>query len=418
MNEAQRNEARKSRLLVALSRMPGMTALATAKLACISITSVRPALKELLEAGLVRVEVAEGTAGAKKSYFVVGDAAVVAKAKLNEAELAKVDPSLHARGAPIDYELKGVTTWDPETKQWIKTQKRNDSPQDFLDAFSRAVAVRELPVRDEVPAPEATNDRLMAIYPIGDPHFGLYAWCKMTGQDFNLAIAERNLRAAANRLIASMPPAKRAVVIPLGDFTHSDNMQNRTARSGNTLDVSDAWPRVMESMVDVTIHIVDKALEKHELVDVMVVIGNHDDQSSMMLALTLRLYYRNNPRVRVDDGYGTYRYVEFGNCLVGTTHGHTTKSANLAGVMACDRKEAWGRTTHRYWYCGHIHKETKDERYGVIWEAFRTLAASDNWAHSAGYRSGRSMIGDVLDIEHGRILRNEVGIAQIQGEAA
>jgi hypothetical protein len=157
----------------------------------------------------------------------------------------------------------------------------------------------------------------------------------------------------------------------------------------------------------------DRALEKHEIVELDMQAGNHDAHTAVMLSLCLAEHYRNNPRVVVDEGPSKYHYREFGECLIGSTHGDTCKLAALAEIMACDQREAWGRTKHRYWYTGHVHHESRKELRGCIVETFRTLAASDAWHAGQGYRSGRSMVCDVLHKTRGRIMRHEVGVEEL-----
>ncbi len=427
----ERAEMRRERVLAGMAEHPGKTLKELSTLIRMNILSTRAAAAELLASGRARVEVSaakgdvRGTGSGKprNEHFAID--APEQPADYEEVQ-AHVDGTLHIDGAPAGFRAKGMSTQrrvvDPRTGreviQWVKTERDPHDPQLLLESIKRAVARADLPARAAVPVAEGYNTRQLTVYPIGDPHLGLYAWCKMTGQDWNLEMAEYALGRAADHLVNVAPRTQRCCIIPLGDYSHSDNMQNRTARSGHPLDVSDVWPKVQESILRVTLRIVDRALEKHEFVDVMVMIGNHDDQSAMMLSLALTVIYRNNPRVRIDEGYNVFRYLEFGKCLIGAHHGHTAKKQDLAGIMAVDRAEAWGRTKHRYIYVGHFHHEWKTESMGVIIEGFRTMAGPDNYTHSAGYRSGRSMVCDVLDIEYGRIARHEVGIDQLRGEAA
>ena len=95
--------------------------------------------------------------------------------------------------------------------------------------------------------------------------------------------------------------------------------------------------------------------------------------------------------------------------------GDTVKMANLPGVMACDRSEDWGQTTHRYWYQGHIHHEDRKEFPGVVVEAFRTLAARDAWHAGQGYRAGRDMNLIVHHKDYGEIERHRCDIAMLKG---
>jgi hypothetical protein len=248
---------------------------------------------------------------------------------------------------------------------------------------------------------------------MGDPHIGMLSWRHETGDDFDLKIAERNLVAAVDRLVGLAPPSKRALIVNLGDFYHSDNKEGRTARSGNSLDVDSRWDKVLRVGIMAMVRCVDRALEKHECVRVINEIGNHDDHSSIMLGVCLSHHFRDNPRVEIDTSPARYHWYEFGLNLIGVTHGHGAKARDLPGVMAADRSEAWGRTKFRFWLCGHVHHESKKEYPGAIVETFRTLAARDAWHHGEGYRAGRNMVCDVYHRTRGRILRHEVGVEEL-----
>ena len=90
----------------------------------------------------------------------------------------------------------------------------------------------------------------------------------------------------------------------------------------------------------------------------------------------------------------------------------------MLGVMANDRAKDWGETTHRRFYCGHIHHEVVKEVPGVTVEYLRTLAGSDAWHRGQGYRAGRDMKMDVFHREDGLINRHIVGIEAVRRRAA
>ena len=318
---------------------------------------------------------------------------------------------------PEGFHVRGTSTYygkDGEKKgQWVKSQIDQESRIELLmrafEGFAEPFAARSTPVT----APDVSDADLLAVYPLGDPHLGMYAWAEETGNDFDLEIAEQQLTAAVDNLVDIAPNATQALIANLGDFFHSDTQDNRTARAGNPLDVDTRWQKVLRVGVRAFRRLIDRALEKHERVNVVCEIGNHDDHSAAMLALVLKEFYSNNPRVFIDDSPDTFHWLRFGKNLIGVTHGHRVKARDLPGIMACDRKEDWGETEHRYWYTGHVHHDTVKEYPGAIVETFRTLASSDAWHHHSGYRSGRDMKCDVLHREYGRICRHIVGIQQI-----
>lgn len=328
------------------------------------------------------------------------------------------DPALHVPTAPHGYHLRGVSTLvngeGVPVQQWIKTTQ--DREQDKLDALLDAI--RSLPdsfraAHKPQRGPDRCDGDLLCVYPVADPHIGMYSWHRETGADYDIAIAEQLHVEAIRRLTSVAPSAKQALVIDVGDFFHCDSDLARTERAGNTLDTDKRWSKVLRVGVRVMRAMIDAALAKHESVRVICEIGNHDPRSSLMLALALDAFYGSDSRVAVDTSEEPFHWHRFGKCLIGVTHGADTKPAQLAGIMATDRPEDWGATKHRYWYTGHVHRESAQEFPGCVVESFRTLAPRDAWAHRMGYRGDRDMRVDVLHREHGRITRHICGVEQL-----
>lgn len=318
---------------------------------------------------------------------------------------------------PDGYHVKGVSTLygaDGNVRQqWVKSKRDEEHRLELLFDAVKHLADGWDHVAAPTPAPATLDDDLLCVYPMGDPHLGMFSWAAETGQDFDLKIAESNLVRAVDHLVALAPPAKHALLINLGDFFHADSPENRTARSGHALDVDTRWPKVLQAGVRTMHRLIDRALEKHEHVTVINEIGNHDDNSAIMLALCLAAWYRDEPRVTIDTSPAKFHWYRFGDNLIGVTHGDTVKASALPGIMACDQAKAWGETTHRHWYCGHVHHDSVKEFPGVKVETMRTLAPRDAWHNAAGYRSERDMKLDVWHRTDGLTNRHVVGIRQL-----
>jgi hypothetical protein len=309
------------------------------------------------------------------------------------------------------------TLYDADGKpklQWVK--EKTDSArteQVFRDFISGLIK----PIKGKAPSaavPKHCNADLLAVYPLGDPHFGMYAWAEETGDDFDTHIAERLTCAAIDRLVASAPQAETAIILPLGDLIHADNTTSRTPQSGATLDVDTRWAKVMQIALRAMIYTVQQALTRHKTVIVRIVKGNHDPHASIGVALAIDAYFHANKRVHVDLNPAAHWYYQFGKVLIGSTHGDTTKERDLMGVMASDKPKEWGNTLHRYWYCGHIHHTASKEYPGVVVEYFRTLATKDAWHAGQGHRSGRDMCCIVHHKEYGEIERHRCDIGMIK----
>lgn len=297
--------------------------------------------------------------------------------------------------------------------QWIKQNSNGRLSDEEILAVVKDSFADQLPVK-RIPAPIKRSSDLLVVYPMGDPHIGMYAWAEETGADFDLQIAEHNLVNAVRHLVQQAPPAKYAMIVNVGDFFHADSMENRTLRSGHALDVDTRWAKVLRVGVRAMRACIEAALEKHDTVRVINEIGNHDDHTSQMLTIALSLLYENNKRVQFDESPAKFHYHEFGKNLIGVTHGDTVKPDRLSGIMATDRPQEWGRTVHRYWYTGHVHTRQVFELAGCSVESFRTLAARDAWSAGAGYRSGRDMQMIALHREHGEVSRARIDISILE----
>lgn len=317
--------------------------------------------------------------------------------------------------------IRGVSTLygaDGEVKQqWVKSHLDRSLAKEAIEEWVNWLVQDAKGLAPIVPAPAVCNDDLLVVYPMGDPHFGMYGWRAETGEDFDLGIAEHLTKAAITRLVDSAPAASTALIVELGDFFHADNNSAQTPRSGNQLDVDTRYARVLQVGLRAMVFVIQAALAKHAKVIVRIVQGNHDTHSSLALALGLDAYFHGEPRISVDLSPAPFWFFRFGRVLIGATHGDTCKTDKLPSIMAYDRAEDWGQTRYRYFYHGHIHHDSVKEFPGCMVESFRTLAARDAWHTSSGYRSGRDMKMIVHHREFGEVERHRIDIAQLEAAA-
>lgn len=313
------------------------------------------------------------------------------------------DNGLTRRAAP-GFRIKGSTDlFDPRTGehklQWLRQTVDDEQTEGMLREFALSlVDVKSL--APLTPAPKAANDDLLCVYPMGDPHFGMYAWWQDAGENFDLSIAETVTKLAVDNLVSRAPTATTAILLNLGDMIHADNQLNRT-KSGHALDVDGRWKKVLHVGLMTMVHCVQRLLQKHQSVIWRINPGNHDDLSSFAISVALSAWFRDEPRVAIDLSPSPFWYYQFGANLLGSTHGDTVKGTNLVGLMAADQAKAWGDTIHRHWIVGHIHHQDIKEYTGGVVEYVRTLAARDAWHNGQGYRAGRDMQCIVYDKDDG-----------------
>lgn len=341
----------------------------------------------------------------------------VSKALVRAARLGDA-PGHFSNGVAPGYAMGKVTVQRAADGSVERTWERQSPEAQQLETFMRVLeerfaadAVKPAPIID---APAHTDADLLAVYPLGDPHFGLYSWSEETGEDFDLSTADSLTRSAIDRLVSAAPSAGEALLLNLGDAFHADDSKNMTPGHGNLLDVDSRYEKVMRVGVDALIHCTYRLLEKHEKVTVWNIRGNHDPHAYFALALAMWQHFRNEPRVEVNTKPADYLYYRFGKCLIGSHHGHGAKGSDLPLLMAADRPKDWGETEHRVWHCGHIHHKTFKENPGCDVETHRTLAAKDAWHAQKGYRSKRDANVIAYHREHGEVQRTRVDVGMLQ----
>ncbi len=318
---------------------------------------------------------------------------------------------------PSTLALKGVSQLiDGEGRELLRWNKFN--PQ---EAASEAAfwAAAEMHVRrysrmaSPVAEPAYVDTDLETWYPLGDPHLGLLAHRSEVGTDADLRTTEKILEQTVELLISRSPASGTGVICQLGDYFHSDSNANRTM-SGHQLDVDSRHVKVAEVGFNLMRRLVERALQKHGKVVVINAPGNHAPNTEKMMVLWLKAVFERDTRVDVVANTNPYIYRRFGCNLVGVHHGDGGKQPELPEIMAADCPKDWGDTTHRYWYCGHLHRDSKMDHRGCSVEIFRTLQSPDMWSHHAGYRSERSLQAITLHREWGEQGRVRVGIRELQ----
>lgn len=309
---------------------------------------------------------------------------------------------------PFGQKIKGISALVDESGReivkWIKT--REDDTPILLDAI-RASLERYQPAI-LLPAPAVTDADLLTVYPIADLHLGMFAWAKESGADYDLKIAADLLTGGMNNLVARSANAHEAVVLDVGDYFHTDNSRNQTSRSGNPLDVDTRYAKVVQIGFELAIQCIELALQKHDLVEYRKLPGNHDEESSLLLAVAIAAHFRGNPRVTVNTDPSRFYMREHGRSMIAATHGDMLKMGDMAGFVAAQWPEAWGRTKYRYGYTGHVHNEralAANTLRGLKAESFNTIAAKDSWHAGMGYQAPRNMVSITLHKDRGEIDR-------------
>lgn len=316
---------------------------------------------------------------------------------------------------PESFNLKRVSTLrngDGEvTAQWTIAEPDKISIDQIIKS-AMEVFQEGLPVFDTVAVPDAPYDDLLTTYVTNDLHLGALVAKSETGQDNNLELGVEQSKRAIEYLVASAPAAKQAIVVDLGDLTEARGYENLTEKGGHLLDVSSRYPDVLRAAYELLAYFVGLALTKHETVYFYNVGGNHDNHTSLAVREVMRVMFKDNPRVIVDDTPTAIKYHQHGATLLQFFHGDKMKMNAAGEVMAFDCMEIFSQTRHRYGLCGHFHKDQVVDSRLSRTESFRSTTVLNEWATGHGFRGGfGTMQAITYSEDHGEVGRNTYNVS-------
>lgn len=355
-----------------------------------------------------------GSARMAARHFGVDASAVQFAIKAVKAKAAKAGYSPDhdmTRPVPEGFQVKGVSTYyngDGEvTGQWVKSSADDIAREAAVRAAYAAMA-NELPKVAPVPAPADTSPDLLNLFTFSDYHLGMRSEARISGEPWNIGIAERLLSQSFDYMIAAAPKAETAFINQLGDFLHHDALLPVTPTHGHVLDADCSLPTMAEAAVRVLRRMIDRALETHAKVVVLLAEGNHDVVSSVWLRLLFRTLYEREPRVTVIDSESPYYAYQHGRTMLAFHHGHMSKNEALPLLFATRFSAMWGATKHRYAHTGHRHHKDNKEHAGMEVLQHPTLAAADAHSNRGGWDAKRRAFSVTYHAEQGETVVHTV----------
>lgn len=336
-----------------------------------------------------------GSARKAAMFFGVDSSAVQTAIRSVERKAARAGYSPDhdmTHTVPEGYVVKGVSTYyngdGVITGQWVKSSADDLAREAAVKAAYQAMA-SELPKVKPVPAPADTSPALLNLFTFSDYHLGMRSEARISGEPWNIGLAERLLSQSFDYMIGAAPKASVAFINQLGDFLHHDALLPVTPTHGHVLDADCSLPTMAEAAVRVLRRMIDRALATHEKVVVLLAEGNHDLVSSVWLRLLFRTLYENEPRVEVINSETPYYAYQHGRTMLAFHHGHLSKNEALPLLFATRFSAMWGATEHRYAHCGHKHHKRDNEHSGMDVLQHPTLATADAHSNRGGWDAKR-----------------------------
>jgi hypothetical protein len=259
--------------------------------------------------------------------------------------------------------------------------------------------------------PKTRGGNLMLELPIMDLHLGKLSWKAEAGENYNLHIAIKLFKFVVEDILNQINEYNlkiEKIIFPIGqDFFHFDNSELKTT-AGTQMDSDIRWQKMFSKGLELMIWAIEN-LRRLAPVECMYVTSNHDKVLSYCLTQAIAAWYRKCDNVNIDTSPLPRKYIKYGKCLIGFSHG-SEESKRIETIMQAENPKQWGRTTFREWHLAHLHSEQVKEISGIIIRHISSITAIDAWHKEKGYLALRKAQAFIWDKEKGKRLTIDVNV--------
>jgi len=295
--------------------------------------------------------------------------------------------------------------------QWVIQEPQKKSMKQRLDLMIEGIKEDLDGFKRKSSTPVEVSDDYLAMYMIGDHHFGMLAdsESKVDDDDWDIKIATEILIDATDRLANRVGNASTGVLLNVGDFFHADSSFNTTTK-GTPVDVDTRIGKTFKLAGRLFNILINKMLQTHQKVVVVNVRGNHDYDMACHLSSCLELLYSKEPRVEIVQNYSKFISYQWHNNLFVFHHGDRIKHEQILQTVIKNLDDEWAESKNRYCHLGHIHHHTAREVGSMHFEHWGSLTATDQWHSDSGYGAERSMTAVVYHKDSGEDSRVKIKV--------
>lgn len=309
--------------------------------------------------------------------------------KEDAAKLFKVDLSIW------ETERLVINSWDVtnkhgetftnyQVKVWFKKRANEPNLEEMAEIFKNLTKNYK---PQNIPAirHRKIDSSYMLELSIADLHLGKLAWHQETGENYDIKIARKRFMYCLNDLIdKSLVYNPQKILFVIGhDYFNADNPENTTAL-GTVQDCDVRWQKRYTTGCKLMIDAIE-TLRAICPVDIVVIPGNHDKQTSFYLGEWLLAWYKDCKDVTINNSPVERKYYSWGNSLVGLTHGEKIKYNELPLIMATEVPELWSKSIFREIHTGHWHREIAHDIKGITVRSLKSPTGTDAWHFGKGY---------------------------------
>lgn len=314
------------------------------------------------------------------------------------------DPSAKRAANAAGAQVMPHSYWIKEggVSAYFKTPQQSEDQASLIEKVE--AAFQNIPAYKPVKA-EVEDNSLMTVWPLYDLHAGMLADAEETrGEDYDLNHFKTDLLTAVARLNYRAPQAGHALMIFGGDTLHTNDYTNQTPGHGHNLDADSRFEKITDIAIEAICHAIEEVASRNARVSVVVLRGNHDESSHIVLKAALKQRYRDSQRISFPVLHGASRseifWMQHGKTMVAAHHGDKMKPQTLAMISA-DQCRFWSETRHRVILTGHRHHLRVEDMPGVTHMTMRAFSPPD--AYGSNFGGVRGIQAMVFDEKQGLI---------------
>jgi len=234
-----------------------------------------------------------------------------------------------------------------------------------------------------------------AVVGVSDLHFMKQAYDREWKSTYDRDKAIKALQGANNDLISFMAlyGSPDIIYLPVGtDNLHIDNPGQFTTKGTPQGAATDGdWEGSLQRYVDANIGMIEMYAQIAP-VEVIVINGNHDLQTSAMLGVLLATVYKDRKGISVNRSHYPRQYFQYGTNCLGFAHGDDISLVKLKRSLhrfimseAGEFKVNLNVCKEFLFFSGHLHFDSFEDLGGVKHFIIPSLSGTDSWHRRSGY---------------------------------
>ncbi len=301
------------------------------------------------------------------------------------------------------------TVWSTYTKDGVKVNEAirfkvdidEDRIVDFKEEFIEFLKIHEFKIEviDERPLEKYKEEGCLIINK-QDAHLNKFDVNGDNNINERFSIIEA---ATLNTLLKSSSIYNLdKIIYVIGSDQFNSEWTNCTTKGTpqqNILSHQEAFKLICEH----EIRVINKFLQFSNNVEIIYIVGNHDEFVGFFMVNWLKAFYKDLVSVYIDDTTDYTKCMKYGKTAILLNHGDAQKPRDLAGLFPIKFKEQWSSCDNYVIFTGDKHKELSIDFQGIKFYQLPALSTAKSlWDLKNGYEANKAELTSfVIDKEKG-----------------